>query len=367
LTPRWVALLAVVAIMGCGGSDGEQTAARPAVPNPQSADRLATQAADAFLETYTTEDGRVERTDQGGDTVGEGQAYGLLMAAGLARERQFDAIWRWTKRNVTRPDGLLAFRWADGRIQDPEAAADADVDTIRALLVAACRFDRAELRAAARRIGRAMLRHETADADGRPVLLAGPWAEADGRLTTNPSYLDPVTLSALGRESSDSRYAALAAEGRRIISSVSAPLPPDWAVVDATTGEARPAASPSDLSGEGRFTWDGPRTLVRLAVDAEAAGRRIAARAWDVFAGRHPGNIAVEHNLDGSAAGASHHPIALVAAAGAATASGRTRRAQQFLAAAQALDREQPSYYGAAWVALGRLLLTTRRLDPARC
>jgi hypothetical protein len=31
------------------------------------------------------------------------------------------------------------------------------------------------------------------------------------------------------------------------------------------------------------------------------------------------------------------------------------------------LNRAQPTYYGAAWVALGRLLLTTRRLDVRPC
>jgi endoglucanase len=198
------------------------------------------------------------------------------MAAALGREQQFDAIWRWTKRNVMRPDALLAFRWADGRIQDPQAAADADLDTVRALLIGACRFDRPQLQGTARRIGKAVLRRETADAAGRPVLLAGPWAAADGRLTTNPSYVDPVTLTALANELSDRRYTALATEGRRIIRSVSAPLPPDWAVVDTASGRARPVASASTVGGEGRFAWDAARTLVRLAVDPEAAGRRIA-------------------------------------------------------------------------------------------
>jgi endo-1,4-beta-D-glucanase Y len=363
----WAALVVIVLICGCGGSDDGQTDAPSGVPNPQTADRLATRAAAAFLNTYTSEDGRVKRIDQGGDTVGEGQAYGLLVAAALGREQQFESIWAWTTHNLMRPDELLAFRWADGHVQDPQAAADADLDTVRALFIGACRFDRPELREAARRIGEAVLRHETADARGRPVMLAGPWAAAHGRLTTNPSYLDPVTLSALAKESSDSRFTALAAEGRRMIRSVSAPLPPDWAMVTVATGRARPVASASSVGGVGRFTWDAPRTLVRLAVDPEAAGRRIAARTWPVFASRRPDEIPVEHNLDGSAAGASRHSVTLVAAAGAATAARKPRRAQELLAAAEALDRGQPSYYGTAWVALGRLLLTTRRLDPTHC
>jgi endoglucanase len=358
-------LLALVALSGCGGSDEGQTSAQP--PHPKAADQLATRAAQAFLSSYAMVDGRVVRTDQGGDTVGEGQAYGLLMAAALGDADRFDQIWLWTKRNVMRPDGLLAFRWADGRVQDPQPAADADLDTARALLIAACRFERPALRAAARRIGASVLRRQTATAGGRPVLLAGPWANADGRLTINPSYLDPTTLAALARVSDDRRYATLAAQGRRTIASLAAPLPPDWAIVDATSAAARPVDDPSSDGGEGRYTWDAPRTLVRLAVDPEEPGRRIAARAWPSFAGSRPDQIVVEHELDGTPAGDSRHPIALVGAAAAATAAGHTLRAERLLRQADALSRTQPTYYGDAWVALGRLWLTTDRLDADGC
>ena len=33
------------------------------------------------------------------------------------------------------------------------------------------------------------------------------------------------------------------------------------------------------------------------------------------------------------------------------------------LGAAEALDKRQPTYYGAAWVALGRIMLTSNALD----
>ena len=43
-------------------------------------------AAQRFLRRYVMPDGRVSRIDQGGDTVGEGQAYGMLMAAAIGDE-----------------------------------------------------------------------------------------------------------------------------------------------------------------------------------------------------------------------------------------------------------------------------------------
>jgi endo-1,4-beta-D-glucanase Y len=365
---RALLLLVLLVLAACdGGSDERASEQRPAPPHPRTADRRATEAAYAFLDTYTTADGRIQRIDQGGDTVGEGQAYGLLMAAALRDERRFERIWQWTRRHVTRPDGLMVFRWADGRVQDPQPASDADLDAVRALLIGACRFERPELRTAAERIGRALLRRQTAHAPGGPVLLAGPWAVAQGRLTINPSYLDPTTLTALNGAFGDRGYAAVADKGRRTVESVSRPLPPDWAVVDATTGQARPVDGASSAGGDGRFSWDAPRALVRLATDPEIAGRRIAARTWPAFAGRRPEQIPVEHHLDGRPAGTARSAVTLVAAAGAATAAGKVKAAEKLLAAADDLNRQEPSYYGGAWVALGRLMLTTDRLDPPRC
>ena len=103
-------------------------------------------------------DGRVERTDQGGDTVGEGQAYGMLAAAAIGDQERFDLMWEWTKENLRQPNGLIAFLWRDGKVVDPKPASDADVDAARALLAASCRFDRPELEDEALALGRAILR-----------------------------------------------------------------------------------------------------------------------------------------------------------------------------------------------------------------
>jgi endo-1,4-beta-D-glucanase Y len=80
------------------------------------------------------------------------QAYGMLVAAALGDSARFDQIWGWTKANLRRPDGLLAFHWVDGAVRDHQAASDADLDASRALLVAGCLFKRGDLRAEAGRI-----------------------------------------------------------------------------------------------------------------------------------------------------------------------------------------------------------------------
>jgi endoglucanase len=330
----------------------------------RSGDALATNAARAFLDTYTADGGRIQRTDQGGDTVGEGQAYGMLAAAAVGDQQRFDEIWAWTKANLLRSDGLLSFHWVNGRVIDPQPAADADLDAARAMLVASCRFRRPDLRATAIRIGRAVLAKESARAGSLEVLLPGPWANKGDSLAFNPSYVDPTTLDALARASGDTRFRALSTGSTRLVDELTRPLPPDWATVNSGTGQPAPVSAAASTSGPGMFTFDAPRTLVRMGLDPEPAGRSAAARAWGVFSQTRPQDIVAVHQLSGAAAGDAHSPITLVGAAGAAKAAGDHGAVITLLKEAQRLNTQHPTYYGAAWVALGRLLLTTDRLQP---
>ena len=94
-------------------------------PQPNIED-LARAAAHRFLDRYMEPDGRVVRRDQGGDTVSEGQAYAMLLALAIGDLRRFDQAWRWAKTHLQRKDGLLSWRWQEGRIQDPNSASDVD-------------------------------------------------------------------------------------------------------------------------------------------------------------------------------------------------------------------------------------------------
>jgi endoglucanase len=308
--------------------------------------------------------GRIQRTDQGGDTVGEGQAYGMLAAAAVGDEQRFDQIWSWTKHNMLQSDGLLAFHWVGGRVVNPTPAADADLDASRALLVASCRFSRPDLRQAAISIGHAVLARETARAGSLDVLLPGPWADKAGSLAFNPSYVDPTTLQALAHVTGDARFRAVSVGSTRLVDELTRPLPPDWASVNARTGQVTPVSAAATISGPGIFSYDAPRTLVRMAVAPDPAGRATAARAWGVFSRTPPADIVLEHQLTGAAIGTAHDAVTLVAAAGAAKAAGDTAAMTSLLNEAQQLNSEHPTYYGGAWVALGRLMLTTNRLQP---
>jgi endoglucanase len=348
---------------GSGSSPSSPSSATAATTAADAAAGAPETAARHFLDTYVRSNGRVSRTDQGGDTVGEGQAYGMLLAAAIGDEARFDLIWNWTKQHLRGDDGLIAFLWKNGRIVDPKPASDADLDAARALLTASCRFKRPELREEGIGLGQAVLANETTTFGGQPLLVAGPWARSP-KVIFNPSYFSPATFAALGDATGDARWNSLSASSRIAADRLmpdQGDLPPDWAVIE----DGKPVASgpPTAPTAAPAYGFDAVRTLVRFAEDPSPEGRRVAARAWPAFEGRPPADIPVEWTPSGKPAGKTQHPVALVAAAAAAAAAGDTAEKEKLLDAAAGLDRGNPTYYGAAWVALGRMMLDTRALD----
>src|SRR4051812_20189332 len=109
------AVLAMVGSLAFGGC----SSAHDASPSVAAGSR--------FLDQFVAGDGRVIRHDQGGDTVSEGQGYAMLLAVRAGDEASFTRVWRWTKANLQRDDGLFSWQWRDGHVADPSPAADADV------------------------------------------------------------------------------------------------------------------------------------------------------------------------------------------------------------------------------------------------
>jgi endo-1,4-beta-D-glucanase Y len=312
------------------------------------------EAGQAFLRGYV-DDGRVVRTDQGGDTVSEGQAYAMLVAVGLGEQETFEAVWSWTRENLQRPDRLLSWRWEDGRVVDASAASDADLDAARALVLAGERFGVPQYTAAGLVLGRAVLDLETVQTGAGRILTAGQWAMSEP-YAYNPSYASPAATAVLAAASDDPRWAELD-EGSRAVTAAllrQAPLPPDWAQVRADgTVEAMPG-----VQGRGqsvRYGYDATRTPIRFAESCDPADRALAA------AMREPldrGGDAAELDLGGSPVAQGESVVAAVGQAAAVAAAGDTSRAVEELVDADHLAHTAPNYYGAAWAALGRLMLT---------
>jgi endoglucanase len=68
------------------------------------------------------------------------------------------------------------------------------------------------------------------------------------------------------------------------------------------------------------------------------------------------------YSLQGQPRTGLSHASSFVAAAATAEAAGRRTNANRLLAQAQAANARHPTYYGTAWLALGRVLLTTSAL-----
>lgn len=326
-------------------------------PGPTARDQ-ALEASTAFLDRYVDPDGRVVRRDEDGDTVSEGQAYGLLVTAAIGDEARFDRILAWQEEHLRREDGLLAWHWHDGSV-DPEVAPDADLDAILALLIAAERFDEPAHRRRAAEMAQAIDEHLVAEVGDDLLLLPGEWSQ-EPTFVWNPSYVSPTTFEALAVSLPDTgRWERLRTSSYAQVARVMAGdpgLPPDWAEVG-PDGEVTPVG----LDEAPRFAYDAVRVPIRLAVDCDERGRELAASLRPFLAAQE--HLAAEYDLDGSPRVDYPHPTMLVAAAAAEHAAGDEAATEDLLDRAQELDEQHPSYYGAAWVALGRLLLSTDALQ----
>ena len=339
-------------------------------------EQAARHAGRDFLDRYVERDGRVIRRDEGGDVVSEGQAYGMLIAVAVGDKTRFENIWEWTKANLRRPDGLLSWRWADGQVTDANSASDADLDAARALLLAGNRFGDRTLPDEGRTLGDQILRLETVEAGtttpppgdavpaGRwivgpgPITVAGNWATAPPH-AVDPGYFSPRSVQALEQASGDVRWADINRTQRVLAWQLSGPgqLPPDWAVVD-DAGHAVPTGPPA--GGAPQFGLDAARLPIRYAESCDPADRALAAALRPRIAA--PGDVPALRNLDGTAASDWQHPVALVSAAATDHAAGDADAGAARLDQASALQQRYPTYFGSAWVALGRIMLDTSLL-----
>lgn len=349
-------LLLALTVGGC---------ARTRAPGGPAGGSAAQRAAAGFLAAYVRPDGRVARPDQGGDTVSEGQAYGLLLAEVAGQPTTFGRIWQWTRRHLELPSGLFAYHAnAAGHVLSREPASDADLLIAWALL----RYqgpDAAALHRHGRRVAGAVLAHEiTTGPGGTPVLAAGPWAT--GRpASLNPSYWSLPALTGLARLTGDPRWRRLAGGAVALAGQLTGggrALPPDWAQLSAA-GVLAPEPAPDGSQPQTQYGLDAQRTVAWFAASCDPRARALAARWWSLL---RPADRAQAQALhpDGAVLDPAPAPLPLVAAAAGAQAAGQRAAAQRLLQRAATQQRSDPTYYGGAWAALGSALLTGALRSP---
>jgi endoglucanase len=136
-------------------------------------------------------------------------------------------------------------------------------------------------------------------------------------------------------------------------------LPPDWARVDGTVPS--PTAAPNGQATQVQYGLDAQRLVVWLAASCDPSARRLAA-SWSKLLARPARAAALALSPGGAILNSQSNAMPLVAAAAAAAAAGHSASRDRLLAAAQQTQSAHPTYYGAAWLALGRTLLTTTTL-----
>jgi endoglucanase len=326
-------------------------------PAPAALPSTATRAAaERFLAGYVTSDGRVIRHDQGGDIVSEGQAYAMLIAEVAQRPALVRTIWSWTAAHLGNSDGLFASHaTGTGQILDPHSATDADTLIAYALLRYAG-ADQADLHREGRRVADAVLSQESVTLPGgAPLPVAGPWAKATK--TVDPSYLMPSVFAGLAGLTGDDRWNRAAAAAVTMVDALTNGgrlLPPDWARLSGN--HLVPIPNPGGGAGV-QYSFDAARLPIWFAAACTADARGLAAAWWRnlLRAGGRSGPQAL--SLDGATINATPSPLPLMAGSAAAAAAGDDEAAGELRNRATSLAREDPTYYGAAWVALGSALL----------
>ena len=192
--------------------------------------------------------------------------------------------------------------------------------------------------------------------------MAGNWARQEP-YAYNPSYPSPVAFDLLHQASGDPRWIELAAGSRAATERFPRPRSacprtgPRW-TAEEEFGPPQERQGTAAREFGTATTPPGCRCVMpnRAPSDDVALAARLSAPL-----SRAPRHAAVR-NLDGEPIGTDESVVAMAGLAAVYAASGDRNGSAAALVAADQVQQQHPSYYGAAWNALGRLMLTDRTL-----
>lgn len=229
--------------------------------------------------------GRTLDTQQNGITTSEGQSYTMMRAVWMNDRPTFDKAWDWTQQQLQHSDdALFAWRWGQrsdgsyGVLTDQggqNSASDADIDIAFALLMAANRWQSPGYRDDARPIINSIWEEEVSVIQGKPYLLANDLEKRSASTSAiiNPSYYAPYAFRVFAEVDPNHDWRGLvgasydflaAASQAPLDTGRSAGLPPDWVVINKTSGVISATGQPNLTTN---FSYDAKRTVWRLALD----------------------------------------------------------------------------------------------------
>lgn len=204
---------------------------------PSAGPELDAAAWSGFAQRMVTADGRVTDTGNKGISHSEGQGYGLLLAVAARDRAVFDRIRSWTRANLlTRPDGLLAWKWELGKgVTDANNATDGDILYAWGLLRAGEVWPDAGGREEALPLLQAVRARAVVRVAGRTVLLPGVDGFRRGdSVVFNPSYIIFPALRAFAAADPSGPWEDAIGAGLALLAKARFgkwQLPPDWAML----------------------------------------------------------------------------------------------------------------------------------------
>lgn len=210
-----------------------------------------------YLEHFVQSDGRVlDASTPQRHSSSEGQSYGMFFALVAGDRKTFDQLWRWSVDNLAGGDiskNLPAWFWGlreDGTwgVLDANAASDADLWFVYALLEAARLWNRPHYERDARALLGQIEAREIAQLPGLGVmLLPGPqgFVQPGPQWRINPSYLPVPVLRRLAEASPNGPWTAIADNTLRLVRQTSPHgFVPDWTAYRAEGGAGAFIADP---------------------------------------------------------------------------------------------------------------------------
>lgn len=266
----WRSMVAAAAMLALG------VAAAAASPRGMLADEPMW---DAYKARFVLPSGRTVDTANGGITHSEGQGYAMLLALAADDPATFARLEAFTRVEMAlRDDGLIAWRWEEGRgVTDLNNATDGDMLIAWALHEAHLAGWGEDYGRRARALVEAIA-PVLPDHAGRPVIAPGRDGfdadERGGRLV-NLSYWVFPALESLA--SLDPSYDALAESGRDLLDrAIADGVPTDWTRLDAD-GVPRPAPDPG--GAEAALAYNAVRLPLYLAWSRDGHGPLLKALA----------------------------------------------------------------------------------------
>mmetsp|Transcript_24020 Transcript_24020/g.55243 ORF Transcript_24020/g.55243 Transcript_24020/m.55243 type:complete len:513 (+) Transcript_24020:164-1702(+) len=251
----------------------------------------------------------VQRIGQGNDCVSEGTGYGMLMAAWMDDQTNFDGLWAFAQEHFD-SNGLMNWQISSGnQVVGSGSASDGDIDMALGLVKAAEVWGGSYLADATTLINNIMA-HEI-DSSTHTVLPGDSWDVSSPPY--NPSYFAPGHFRIFEEVTGDSLWADAITQGYSLNSDCAnynsgTGLVPDWS-------ESLTSCNPGSnwvswtLANGADYYYDAVRTPWRLAIDyvwsCESKAKSAVKKMATFFADQGPSAMGQGFTISGSSLGYS--------------------------------------------------------------